>query len=554
MEMIFGYLQSGLSAVLPFVILLGLLIFVHELGHFSVAKFFGVRVEVFSLGFGKKIFKFVRGDTTYCLSLIPLGGYVKMYGDDPTAEVPEEQKRYSFTHKPVSQRIAVVLAGPLMNFFFAIFIFLVIALMGEEVRSPKIGDISNTGSAYTIGFRSGDKILSANGVNIKTWDQFQHQLNISSGQSVRIEVQRENSDQKASITATPNLSPNPNILSIDELIGSIEGVGFLSKASIIGVRHNSPAFKAGLRTGDLITKIQGKPIRYFRELENTLVAFQSQPIEVELERYADTTARDFETLKISLPGQAFASMAVLGFEPSDLYLSKIYPGTPAEKVGLKAGDRITKVSEVVPSQWEDVLNKVKSYQGEGNLIFEVEREDQSFTFDLTPQMTTHMNAQGQEEKRFTVGILSWISTALPELTVMKVDGVGGALARGYHRTIEVTQMTLMSFLKLIQAQISPKNIGGVISIGQAAKETFQMGIVQFLTMMAIISVNLFILNLLPIPVLDGGHLLFYTIEAIKGAPVSMRKMEVAQQMGLAVLMSLMVFALFNDFARVFGFW
>ena len=123
MDILIAYLHQGLSAVIPFVILLGLLIFVHELGHFLVAKFFSVRVEVFSLGFGKKIFQFKKGDTTYCVSLIPLGGYVKMFGDEPGADIPEDQKPFSFTHKPVGQRIGVVLAGPLMNLFFAVFLF-----------------------------------------------------------------------------------------------------------------------------------------------------------------------------------------------------------------------------------------------------------------------------------------------------------------------------------------------------------------------------------------------------------------------------------------------
>jgi len=138
--------------------------------------------------------------------------------------------------------------------------------------------------------------------------------------------------------------------------------------------------------------------------------------------------------------------------------------------------------------------------------------------------------------------------------IVKADGVGAALVRGWDRTLEITKMTVVSFLRLIQTKISPKNIGGVISIGQAASETYKAGITSFLQMMAVISVNLFILNLLPIPVLDGGHLVFYTIEAIKGSPLSLRKMEIAQQVGLVVLMSLMVFALFNDFTRLFGIW
>ncbi|MCB0363080.1 MAG: site-2 protease family protein, partial [Bdellovibrionales bacterium] len=141
MDIILNWLHSGLSAIGPFLILLGLLIFVHELGHFLVAKWCGVKVEVFSLGFGKKILKYRRGETTYCISMIPLGGYVKMYGDDPTAEIPPEEKARAFLYKPVAQRIAIVLAGPLMNFFFAIPLFMAVGLNGEQVPGPIAGDI-----------------------------------------------------------------------------------------------------------------------------------------------------------------------------------------------------------------------------------------------------------------------------------------------------------------------------------------------------------------------------------------------------------------------------
>ena len=136
--------------IIPFFLLLGVLIFVHELGHFSVAKFFGVRVETFSIGFGKKILSFKKGDTTYALSLFPLGGYVKMYGDNPEAEIPEDQKKYSFLHKPVSQRFAIVFAGPFINFAFAAILFAFIAMIGEQVPAPVVGDIDSSSQAYQI--------------------------------------------------------------------------------------------------------------------------------------------------------------------------------------------------------------------------------------------------------------------------------------------------------------------------------------------------------------------------------------------------------------------
>ena len=249
----------------------------------------------------------------------------------------------------------------------------------------------------------------------------------------------------------------------------------------------------------------------------------------------------------------FASLEGLGIEKSDLFLAKVMEKTPAATAGLQAGDRILAVGSMQPKNWEDVLEAVKAYKGEGELEFTVLRQNEQKKISVKPEMTSQMTAQGSEDKRFTIGIVPWVITAPLVIKKVQADSMVAALSRGVSRTWDVTVMTVVSFVRLAQNRISPKSIGGVISIGQAASETFKIGIGQFLTMMAIISVNLFILNLLPIPVLDGGHLLFYSIEALRGAPVSMRKMEIAQQVGLVLLMSLMVFALFNDFSRLFGF-
>ncbi len=552
--MLLGYLHSGASAIIPFIILLGLLIFVHELGHFLVAKFFGVRVEVFSLGFGKKIFSYKRGDTTYCISLIPLGGYVKMFGDELGAQLLESEKKFSFTHKPVSQRIAVVLAGPLMNFFFAILIFMIVAFMGEQMRAPVVGDVSPETQAFKAGFRSGDKVVSAGGQSLRTWDHLVQVMTKHQGQNLQVEVLRMGSGTNQILQVTPQLVPNPNVLSTDEFIGDVEGLTTTSKASVVGVRANSVAAKAGLQTGDMIKTVAGYPVKHFRELENLFVSLQGQPIPVEVERFDSAEFSSSKTLKFEIPKSQFAQMGALGLETSDLYLARIIDGSPAKAAGLRERDRIIQVNETTPQKWEDVLHTVKSYSGQGGLAFLIERSGEQLTLNITPRMTSQMNSQGGEDKRFTVGIIPWALPSIPEMAVIKAESFGSGIVRGFERTIEITQMTVLSFLRLIQAKISPKAIGGVISIGQAASETYKMGLTQFLQMMAVISINLFVLNLLPVPVLDGGHLLFYTIEAIRGAPVSMRKMEIAQQIGLVVLMSLMVFALFNDFSRLLGSW
>ncbi|MBX2995476.1 MAG: RIP metalloprotease RseP [Bdellovibrionaceae bacterium] len=552
MDIIFGYLQSGLSAFVPFVILLGLLIFVHELGHFAVAKWCGVRVETFSLGFGKKILKYKKGDTTYALSLIPLGGYVKMFGDEVGADISAADKKYSFLHKNVWQRIAIVLAGPLMNFFFAILVLFVVALIGEDARKPAVGDVAAETSAYQAGVRSGDMVISVGGAGVRTWDEFQHEMNQRVGQVVELSLQRYGFNEPVKVQVSPQSRPNPNILSLDENIGEVPGLVNHSYAAVVGIRSKTPSEKIGLRTGDRIAKINGKEIQYFREIEPLILPLQGQTVSLEVERWPSLGASKSETVMIDTQLPSFSSLEALGLEKSELYLSKIVEKSPAEKAGLLAGDRILKVDGVDAKSWESVLDVVKAYKGEGNMTFTVLRQGEIKDIAIKPEITAQMNAQGGEDKRYTVGIMPWIAMAMPPFEKISADGVFPALKRGFDRTIDITVMTVVSFLRLAQSKISPKSIGGVISIGQAASETFKTGITQFLTMMAIISVNLFILNLLPIPVLDGGHLLFYAVEAIRGAPLSMRKMEIAQQVGLVLLMSLMVFALFNDFTRLFA--
>ncbi|MEZ4870878.1 MAG: RIP metalloprotease RseP [Bdellovibrionales bacterium] len=220
--------------------------------------------------------------------------------------------------------------------------------------------------------------------------------------------------------------------------------------------------------------------------------------------------------------------------------------SPAYKAGLREGDRIVKIDATDVNGWEDVLKTVGGYKKEDQkLDFEIIREGERIPITVSPQMTKLMNAQGQEEERFTIGIYSAGAVVASPEFVMQTWNPIKAIGYGIHQSVRWTGLTLISFVRLIENKVSVKNVGGVITIGRVASQSFEMGLAAFLKIMGIISINLFILNLLPIPVLDGGHLVFFTIEALKGAPLSLRKMEIAQTVGMVLLMGLMLFALFN---------
>ncbi|MES2965720.1 MAG: RIP metalloprotease RseP [Bdellovibrionota bacterium] len=566
MTSILSHFQSVVDAFIPTIVLLGLLIFVHELGHFLVAKFFKVRVEVFSLGFGPKLFQFKRGDTVYALSLIPFGGYVKMYGDDPSAVIDDAQKAVSFTHKPVSQRIAVVLAGPIMNFLFAILVFSIVALIGEQAIGPLVGDIAGETPAAQQGFRSGDTVKAADGKSVRTWDEFNKILQRNPNRQIEVVVAREGSAQEEKLTVEPKLTANKSPLSWDRQVGELDGLSAAARSSLIGVRDpQSFAGRAGLKTADYVKSVNGVAVTRWRELV-AATAKSNGKLEIEAERgvLKEETADKPEIVKatIELPansnaGDGAAILSAVGIENPELFLAGVGKESPAEKAGLKEGDRLVSIDGQAMNSFSQLAGVVRTYgerQTEGKpsepLKLVIEREGKNQEVALAPLENKRMNQQGKEETRYEIGIQSLALDALPATVTLVSSNPIQAVQRGFQLTVHWTNMTILSFVRLFQNEVSPKNIGGFFSIGAMAKKSWQIGPAQFLIVMGIISINLFILNLLPVPVLDGGHLVFYTIEAIKGAPLSMRKMEIAQQVGLVLLLVLMVFALFNDVTRI----
>ena len=531
---LFLFLQKALSAVGPFFLLLGLLIFIHELGHFLMARLFGVKVEVFSLGFGPKILKYKKRDTVYCLSLLPLGGYVKMFGDNPLEEVPDSEKSKGFLYKKVPAKWLIAFAGPLMNFIFTLLAFFLIAFLGDMSFKAQLGDIYPNTKAYQAGFRSGDTVLSVNNKNLSYYEELDKIIKTSAGKELLFKVKSQTNEIKK-LSAKPRLKQNQNPLEWKKLVGQIEGLSLSSDGLGLGVLYNSPAYKAGLRSFDKILKVNDQDLKYWRDLESFIKKAQTKEFAFRVER--GTEIKDF-LLKLKNKARSPAS---LGLEPSFLYIDRVGANTPASLAGLKRGDRLISIDKKPIQNWRQVLDKVKSFSGEAFSI-KYQRQNEQKTVVIEPKS---LFVEGNIKKKFMLGIVSGGVTVFPKQVVRERSFVQ-ALAYSGKETWRWLGHIGAGLIRLIQGDISLRTMGGPIAIGRVAHSSFHLGLISFLFMMAIISLNLAVLNLLPIPMLDGGHLLFFTLEGLLGRPLPVKKLALAQQAGLILLLSFFAFVFYND--------
>jgi regulator of sigma E protease len=454
-------LGGAFDYVVSAVVALGALIFIHELGHFLVAKGMGVGVERFSLGFGPRIFSFRRGETEYCVSIVPLGGYVKMMGEEATGEdaihpptdAPPMDPTKSFSTKPLWARAVIVFAGPGMNLVLAAVIFSVVfAAVGVPLLDPTIGRVTPDSPAAQAGLHIRDRVVAVDGKPVEHWGEVEEAVARSNGRPLALTVTRDGARQEVSVT--PRKVPGKTLFNEPAEVWRIGADRYVPP--VVGeVRPGMPAADAGIQPRDRIVALNGKPIETWDEL--------------------------------------------------------------AETISMRAGEALT---------------------------LRIERGGSQMDLTVTPRVEVDKDALGNETKVGRIGI----ATATSE-TFKRSDPLTAA-ARGVARTWDVTAITVVSIWKLITGTIPASNIGGPLQISMVAGQQAQQGLVSYAFFVALISVNLAILNLLPVPMLDGGHLLFFAIEAVLGRPLSLRKREIAQQIGLALLLLLMVFALFNDLTRL----
>ncbi|MFM8313173.1 MAG: RIP metalloprotease RseP [Deltaproteobacteria bacterium] len=549
-----------LTSIIGVVVLLGGLIFFHELGHYSVAKLFGVKVEIFSLGFGKKIFSRQIGETQYCLSLIPFGGYVKLMGDDPYKGVPAHEAERAFCTQKLYKRFLIVAAGPISNLLLAYVLFSVVFFAGQPMVANRIGNVAIHSSAWEAGLRAKDTILEVDGTPVSNWHEIEDSLKPLVGKKIDLKIEREKTVLKVPIEVSK--IRGKNAYGEDADMGGIKGLNPNPLEPVIGISDpKSLAFAAGLRTGDTITKIENRSILVFGDLNEALISVwaDKKPISISFKRKPTPDAKDVAEQTVSLnlsklpkENLDLGAGTLLGIYPSELFVRQLSPGSPAEKGGLKVGDRVVSLGDKPVYSFEEIVEYVQGQGGKGEEArLAVEREGQTVPLSLKT-IETHQEdpISNQKVKKHMIGLSPWAIYHEPDYVIFQIREPLALIKRAVHETNDLAEKMVVSLVKLASGHISVKNLGGPVLIASVAGKSLDAGIVPFLQMMALISINLFLLNLFPVPVLDGGHLLFFVLEAIKGKPVSIRTMEIANQIGMVFILMLVGLTLFNDITRI----
>jgi len=445
-----GFIWSLFS----FIVALGLLVFIHEFGHFWVARRNGIKVLRFAVGFGKPIYSWHdKLGTEFTIGMIPLGGYVRML-DTRVDEVAEQDLEVTFNNKRVTQRIAVVAAGPIANFVFAAFALLLMFLIGVPAVKPVIGEVAPESIAAKGGLAVTDEIIQVADNKVVDWETTAFALLQHVGdQHVTIKVRRNDSEQTVALNITDWTVDEGRVLS---------GLG--------------------------ITPFRPKP-----------------------------------TLK----------------------LQQIVEGSAAEKAGLQVGDTLMSINDVKLQNWQQAVEFI-SNAPEQALTISVLRNGQSIDLLVRPDLRTTEDGFSQGYLGVAPVMENW-----PKGYVFEQQyGILPALQKSLERTWSITSLSFQMIGKLLTGDIGLNNLSGPISIAQGAGISAQSGIVYFLSFLALISVNLGVVNLLPLPVLDGGHLMYFFIELIRGKPVSERVQEMGFRIGAFVLMMIMGIAIINDFTRL----
>jgi regulator of sigma E protease len=452
--------MSLLNAIVAFIVALGVLIVVHEYGHYIVARLCGVKVLRFSVGFGKALFvkKTGKDQTEWVIAAVPFGGYVKML-DEREGPVDAQETHRAFNRQTVWRRILIVIAGPVFNFVFAVLVYAGLFMYGLPEARPVLGAPLESSLAAAAGVKSGDTVRSIDGEPVATWQDLRWQILQAAlqRQAVRLETLNE-------------------------------------RGHIATVTIDLRDFPANEVEGDVLERIG---LRLWRP--------SLEPI-----------------------------------------LGQLVAGGPAERAGLAPGDRILRAGGKDVATWEALVAAVRAHPGVP-LQLVVQRDGATRATEVTPDSVSA--GQGRVGR---IGAAPRVPPSHADKILIRVQhGPLASLAKGAAKTWDISIFSLKMLGRMLIGEVSWKHLSGPVTIADFAGQSAQMGWISYVSFLALISISLGVLNLLPIPLLDGGHLMYYVIEIVKGGPVSERAMELGQRVGLALLLVMMAFAFYNDLNRLF---
>jgi regulator of sigma E protease len=538
------------SFVFAFVLLLSVLIFVHELGHFLVAKACGVRVLKFSLGFGPPIgigrfrLRWVRGHTEYVVAWFPLGGFVKMLGENPDeTDDPALRARpdESLAAKPTWQKLAIVFAGPAMNLLLPVLVFMGSLAVGLPRPAPEVGMVEPGSPAEAAGLLPGDAIAAVDGSPIAWWDEFEETVRNSPGRTLSLATLRDGSPREVQLAVVPR--PSFDEFGRPAQLGW-SGAAHRRLSAMLGVpAADSPAHAAGVRSGDVVTAVGGKAVADWEEFA---AAYRGASGEVEIDLRAGL-AEDAPQRRVVVPAQG--SPEALGVVPANVLVEEVREGTPAHRGGLRTGDLIVSVDGLPVGSFATFAETVRTSGGRP-LRLAYARDGRVFEVVISPELEqVDAAGLGIEEPRYLVGITARVASLTGSVALDRERNPIAAAPRAIAMTVEVTGTFLRGLPKLVTGEVPRNQLAGPIGIAKIAGNAWQRGWETYLSILVLISINLGILNLLPIPILDGGQAVIFAVEGIKRAPLSLRTREIFQQIGFTVLVLLMGLAFWNDLSR-----
>jgi len=547
-------------SVLYFLVLVGVLVVIHELGHFLAAKLLDVKVLRFSLGYGRPLFRVKLRETEYQLGVFPLGGYVRILGvedgDDPAA--PGDTGR-SFAARPLWQRLVIVFAGPAANFLLATAIYFLFFAGHTELPAAVVGDVIEDSTAAKAGLEPGDKVLAIDGQGVRYWEELERSIQRSAGKELHLRYERHGK------VFEKYLVPISEIVRRRDGAATTQGRIGITRAPfapLVGVLDPaSPAANVGLRTGDLIVSLGGLPVvswgdvakKLGRSDRTSVVYFRGHPVPG-IPQLALDEARFADLLPEYRTDDQLVRTIYTGLERAEMFIAHIDPGTPADAAGLRPGDLITALDGQPVSHWMALDQRLMSEPARTWTITYRRTDEDGKVLTQHAQVAQvrrkQLDAYGHTVERLVFGARNDAQRGRGEMVPIE-SRFTYALSKAVDRTGETISMMVSGTVAVLEGDSPSESLGGPVMMYKVATVSGEQGWESFLLMMALISVNLGLINLLPIPVLDGGHVLVFAIEGVRRRPLTAREREKVQLIGLIFVGAITVLALRNDVMRYF---